>query len=134
MESLAKTLNAIKNVTIGDKTYDVSAATLNDFAAYEIYLKRQQVEALLLLDIPKKDMYAEIVKINKENIDPDDLISSLQTMTGIRWLIWRCVSKHEKDISMDYIADQMELNKIGETIEPLLEMGESNEGEQSGKK
>jgi hypothetical protein len=134
MESLAKTLNAIKKVTIGDKTYDVSAATLNDFAAYEIYLKRQQVEALMALDIPKKELYSEIVKINRDNIDPDDLINGLQTMTGIRWLIWRCVSKHEKDVTMEYIADQMDVNKIGEAIEAMMDMGEPDEGEQSGKK
>lgn len=134
MESLAKTLNAIKKVDIGGKTYDVSAATLNDFAAYEIYLKRQQVDALIALDIPKKELYAEIVKINRENIDPDDLISGLQTMTGIRWLIWRCVSKEEKDVTIEYIADQMNVNKIGEAIEACMDMGEPEEGEQSGKK
>mgnify|MGYP005830153213 CR=1 FL=1 len=134
MESLAKTLNAPKEVEIGGKTYKMSALTLNDLAAYEVHLKKERCKSLTELDMPKKDMYAEIVKINRENMDPDELIAGLNTITGIRWLLWRCVSKHDPEVDIDYISEQMDIHKIGDVFESALDMPEESEGEKSGKK
>jgi hypothetical protein len=134
IESLAKTLNAIKEVTIGDKTYKMSSVTLNDLAAYEVHLKRERVQEILKLDIPKKELYPLVLEINRDGIDPDELTGRLNTLTGIRWLIWKCVSKHDQEISIEAIAESLDINNMTDAIEAVLDIPEEVEGEQGEKK
>jgi hypothetical protein len=136
MESLAKTLNAPKEIELGGKTYKISALTLNDLADYEVYLKKVQCKSLTELDIPKKEMYAEIVKINNKSIDPDELVAGFQTMTGLRWLWWRVIHNHDDEVTIDSIAESVSMDRIGD-IAVAFELGDDDkksEGKNTGKK
>tara|TARA_Y100000310_G_C20558578_1_gene751840 strand:- start:279 stop:689 length:411 start_codon:yes stop_codon:yes gene_type:complete len=135
MESLAKTLNAIKEVTIGDKVYKLSSVTLNDLAAYESYLKSQQCKDILALDIPKKEMYPLISAINREGIDPDELSARLLTISGIRFLVWRLVSKRQDDVTIEQIGDDLDLQNMNSVVEAILDLtGETQSEDEQGEK
>lgn len=134
MESLPKTLNAPKEIGIGDKTYKMSSMTLNDMAEFEGHLKKEWIDTLTSTKMAKKAMYAEICKITREVIGHDDLIERMSTISGMRWMVWRCVVKHDSSLTIDYVMENMSMEQLMASFESLIDIPDTDEGEHSGKK
>lgn len=134
MDSIASTLNAIKEIELDGHVYKLSSVTLNDLAAYENHLKHQRVEEVCKLDMDKKDIRDMVADIQRQKIDPDELTEQINTISGVRFLIWRCVNKHNPQVTIEDIGDKIDLKNMETVIGDILEMPEGGEGEQGEKK
>lgn len=137
MESIAKTLNAAKEIELDGKKYKLSSVDLNDLAAFENHLKRQRIKDACDSGMDKKDIREMVAQINREGVSPDELQDRINTMSGIRFLIWRCVVKHDPEVTEEYIGEKIDLQNMAEVINEAMDMPEGEEdaeGEQGEKK
>ena len=134
MDSIAKTLNAPIDIEFDGESYQLSSLDLNDLGAFENHLRKQRVKELCELDIPKKDIHDMVSAANRQAIGVDELMENIATINGLKYVIWRCIQKQKKDVTLDQIGSKIDLNKIAVSFTDFMGLPENAEGEQSEKK
>ncbi len=109
-DSLSKALATPREISLNGSVYKITPITLNDLAAYEQHCKDGIRESLLSLkDIDKKDIIREIIAAEREGIDID---KSLGSMSGVRYLFWRCLLKEQPDMKIEQAGALVTMNNM----------------------
>ena len=134
MESLAKTLNAPMDIEFDGQTYQLSALDLNDLGQLENYLKQERIKNTCSLDIDKAQIRDMVAEIHRQSIDVEELMTHIQTVNGLKYVMWLCIKKHNDKVTLKDIGEKIDLNKMVEKLVDILAIPEVDEGEQGEKK
>ena len=109
-DSLSKSLATPREFKLNGTTYKITPITLNDLAAYEQYCKDNIRESLLAMkDISKREIIQEIIASEREGIDID---KSLGSMDGVRFLFWRSLKQNHEELSIEDAGALVSINNM----------------------
>ncbi len=120
MAGLAETLGK-KTITVKlrDKDYVVSPPTLNDFAAVEQLVRNRRIEALQAANVSTE----VIVEAVEHTITDDQVMEFIGTLTGIRFMFWRCLQRGQPDMTIEDVDALIGFDNMGDMEALIVSLG-----------
>lgn len=120
MAGLAETLGK-KTITVElrGKAYVVSPPTLDDFAAVEQLVRNRRIEALQAANVGIE----AIVKAVEHTITDDQVMEFIGTLTGIRFLFWRCLRRGQPDMTIEDVDALVGFDNMDEMEALIVSLG-----------
>jgi len=117
LEDIAKSDIAFK---IKDKEYTLKVLTIRDLADFRQYIKGEKIK--LIQDTVKDS--EERIKLIQQIINSSvDETMEMGTMDGVCFLLWKSLSKENKELTLSQVDDMIDLGNIAEISALLAQLG-----------
>ena len=117
LEDIAKSDIAFK---IKDKEYTLKVLTIRDLADFRQYIKGEKIK--LIQDTVKDS--EERIKLIQQIINSSvDETMEMGTMDGVCFLLWKSLSKENKELTLAQVDDMIDLSNIAEISALLTQLG-----------
>jgi hypothetical protein len=86
------------------RVYKFARLSLEDWAAYCEHIQATRLAQISALDLPPKEkqqLYREVVR---EAIDSEEMFVQAMTLTGMRWLLHRSITRHHDEIKIGEVG------------------------------
>lgn len=119
-DNLADVAGVPRTVIIKDKEYIVSQLTIDDMAEFENYIKGERIKTLIsatrgLDPLMQKELIKEAMS---ESTD-----SELQTMKGVRFLLWRMLKNNKGIPPLEKMGELVMMDNLPEVMGIVQEGG-----------
>ena len=129
MSELAPIAGIDRKVKIKGKEYIVSSLTIDDLAEFEDVVKTERNEVLFkslknLKDSElSEDALSAIIAQASKPISMDDVQQAMNTMTGVRFLLWCALRKNEPELKLEKMGELITLDNFEDVSKIVSELG-----------
>lgn len=113
--------------TIGGEELTLSPITIGDLAAFEKECKEQRIAEFLkaaktmkMERVERNDCVTRIVTMPFTN---DDFTAGMATASGIRFLLWRSISKTQPKFTIEKIDELADLEELMNALTAISNLG-----------
>jgi len=108
------------------KVYKIKPLTIGDLAALEGWIKSEKLRCFLeaTKDLDPTMRQTSLVDLCSKQPTQDEITYGMTSMEGIRFLMWRSLSKSHPEITLDYIGNMITTDNIAE-VSTIIQMGGS---------
>ena len=111
-DNISDMTDAGLELEISGKKYKLSKLSIDDFAAFEMYLRSERVANFLRVskEININDRSKMIDAIFSSKIDP----SEFETISASRFFIWRSLQKNHPEIKLEEMGSVINMDNLTE--------------------
>ena len=107
-------------VTIKGKDYKLGIFNMRDLADFTQYIKGNRIK---LVQKTVENMEEKLILINSIFVNEVNETKELQSVDGVCFMLWKCLQKHQPEITLKDIDNMVDLNNVAEISTILMNVG-----------
>ena len=107
-------------VTIKGKDYKLGIFNMRDLADFTQYIKGNRIK---LVQKTVENMEEKLILINSIFVNEVNETKELQSVDGVCFMLWKCLQKHQTEMTLEDIDNMVDLDNVAEISTILLNVG-----------
>jgi len=107
-------------ITIKGKEYKLGIFNMRDLADFRQYIKGQRIK---IIQGTIESMEEKLILINSIFVNDVNETTELKSVDGVCFMLWKCLQKHQPEITLQDIDNMVDLDNVAEISKVLMNVG-----------